>query len=58
MNPSSKITPAHLERQALVYIRQSSLRQVEENLESQDLQYQLVPTRPGPGVARDRVTDR
>jgi DNA invertase Pin-like site-specific DNA recombinase len=42
MNPSSKLTPQHLERTACVYIRQSSLRQVEENLESQDLQYQLV----------------
>jgi DNA invertase Pin-like site-specific DNA recombinase len=42
MNPSSKVTPAHQERTAVVYIRQSSLRQVEENLESQDLQYQLV----------------
>lgn len=42
MNPNPKITPAHLERTAVVYIRQSSLRQVEENLESQDLQYQLV----------------
>jgi DNA invertase Pin-like site-specific DNA recombinase len=37
----NKITPSHLERQAVVYIRQSSMRQVEENLESQDLQYQL-----------------
>ncbi len=42
MNPNSKITPQHLERDAYVYIRQSTLRQVEENLESQDLQYQLV----------------
>lgn len=41
MNPSAKITPQHLQRLAYVYIRQSSLRQVEENLESQDLQYQL-----------------
>jgi DNA invertase Pin-like site-specific DNA recombinase len=37
-----KIDEHHLERQAYVYIRQSSLRQVAENLESQDLQYQLV----------------
>jgi hypothetical protein len=42
MSQSGKITPAHLERNAVVYIRQSSMRQVEENLESQDLQYQLV----------------
>ena len=37
-----KICDRHLERKAYVYIRQSSLRQVEENLESQDMQYQLV----------------
>jgi len=42
MNSGGKITLQHLERKAYVYIRQSSLRQVEENLESQDLQYQLV----------------
>ena len=42
MNPGSKISPEHLQRSACVYIRQSSPRQVEENLESQDLQYQLV----------------
>lgn len=33
----SKITPERLARAAIVYIRQSSLHQVEENLESQDL---------------------
>jgi DNA invertase Pin-like site-specific DNA recombinase len=37
-----KIHPHHLERQAYVYIRQSSPQQVEQNRESQDLQYQLV----------------
>jgi DNA invertase Pin-like site-specific DNA recombinase len=42
MNPGSKIRPEHLQRSACVYIRQSSPRQVEENRESQDLQYQLV----------------
>lgn len=41
MNPHPKIQPSHLERKACIYIRQSSMRQVEENLESQDLQYQL-----------------
>lgn len=38
----SKITPAHLERKAVVYLRQSSERQVRENTESQRLQYALV----------------
>jgi DNA invertase Pin-like site-specific DNA recombinase len=42
MNEHVKVLPQHLERQAYVYIRQSSPRQVQENLESQDLQYQLV----------------
>jgi len=55
MNPSSKITPAHLERTAVVYIRQSSMRQVEENLESQDLQYQLVQRARSLGWAEARI---
>jgi DNA invertase Pin-like site-specific DNA recombinase len=55
MNPSSKITPAHLERVALVYIRQSSMRQVEENLESQDLQYQLAQRARSLGWAEARI---
>jgi DNA invertase Pin-like site-specific DNA recombinase len=38
----SKITPAHLERRAIVYIRQSSLKQVRQNLESQLNQRALV----------------
>ena len=42
MNAHPKIQTSHLEQLAYVYIRQSSMRQVEENLESQDLQYQLV----------------
>ncbi len=39
---SHKITPAHLALKAVVYLRQSSLRQVKENIESQRLQYALV----------------
>ena len=34
-----KITEAHLSRKAVVYLRQSSQKQVERNLESQRLQY-------------------
>jgi DNA invertase Pin-like site-specific DNA recombinase len=37
-----KITPSHLARKAIVYLRQSSGKQVKENLESQRLQYALV----------------
>lgn len=42
MNRPEKIQAQHRQRQALVYIRQSTLRQVAENRESRDLQYQLV----------------
>jgi len=37
MNSHTKIGVQHLQRQAFVYIPQSSLRQVEQHLESQDL---------------------
>jgi predicted site-specific integrase-resolvase len=37
----SKITPEHLARQAIVYIRQSTADQVANNLESQRRQYNL-----------------
>lgn len=37
-----RITPSHLGRKAIVYLRQSSEKQVKENLESQRLQYALV----------------
>jgi DNA invertase Pin-like site-specific DNA recombinase len=39
---SAKIQARHLERQAVVYVRQSSPRQVQENIESTQLQYGLV----------------
>ncbi|MEO9591929.1 hypothetical protein, partial [Rhodopirellula bahusiensis] len=39
---SAKIRPAHQERLALVYVRQSSTKQVEENTESTEMQYRLV----------------
>lgn len=38
----AKITPMHLERMAYVYVRQSTLSQVHENLESQRRQYELA----------------
>ena len=37
-----KISSQHLDRKAVVYLRQSSLRQVRENVESQRLQYALA----------------
>jgi DNA invertase Pin-like site-specific DNA recombinase len=39
---SPKITPEHLARKAIVYLRQSSEKQVRQNLESQRLQYELA----------------
>jgi DNA invertase Pin-like site-specific DNA recombinase len=38
---SPKITPRHLRRQAYLYVRQSTLRQVVENTESTERQYAL-----------------
>lgn len=41
MNESLKVQPHHLERGAYLYIRQSSMRQVVENIESTKRQYAL-----------------
>src|SRR6266566_2963699 len=41
MNAESKVTAEHLKRAAYLYIRQSTLRQVEENTESTQRQYAL-----------------
>jgi DNA invertase Pin-like site-specific DNA recombinase len=41
MNESMKVQPHHLERSAYLYIRQSSMRQVIENIESTQRQYAL-----------------
>src|ERR1700680_5187727 len=38
---SEKIRPQHLERKAILYVRQSSTYQVSHNLESQKLQYAM-----------------
>jgi DNA invertase Pin-like site-specific DNA recombinase len=40
--PSHKVLPAHLDKRAVVYVRQSTPQQVAEHRESADLQYQLV----------------
>jgi len=41
MNESLKVQPHHLERNAYLYVRQSSMRQVIENVESTKRQYAL-----------------
>lgn len=52
-----KLTPAHLSRKAVVYLRQSSLAQVRDNLESQRLQYALQDTARSYGFDRVEVID-
>lgn len=51
----SKVRAEHLERSALVYVRQSSLQQVRNNLESQRRQYAFADQAAGLGWARDRI---
>lgn len=53
--PSEKIQAAHLERLAIVYVRQSTLRQVSENQESTRLQYGLAQRATVLGWLADRV---
>lgn len=52
-----KITPEKLARRAIVYLRQSSPRQVRENLESQRLQYGLVERARNLGWAEIETVD-
>jgi DNA invertase Pin-like site-specific DNA recombinase len=39
---SPKIKPDHLARKAIIYLRQSSEKQVRQNIESQRLQYDMA----------------
>src|SRR3990172_8530040 len=50
-----KIIPAHLERQAIVYIRQSSLKHVRTNTESQVNQRALVERAVSLSWHRERI---
>ena len=56
----AKIQTNHRQRLAVIYIRQSSLQQLEKNLESQKRQYQLVERAQALGwpAARCRVIDK
>jgi DNA invertase Pin-like site-specific DNA recombinase len=45
----------HLERLAIVYVRQSSTKQVEQNIESTQLQYKLVDRAAALGWPRERI---
>ena len=55
MNP--KITPDHLSRSAVVYVRQSTMGQVVANTESQVRQYALVETARAAGFTSVTVID-
>lgn len=52
---SNKILNQHLERLAIVYVRQSSTKQVEENIESTQMQYGLVDRAEALGWPRQRI---
>lgn len=52
---SHKILGRHHERLAVVYVRQSSLHQVQQNQESTQLQYGLVHTAERLGWSRERI---
>ena len=52
---SGKIATRHLSRVAIVYVRQSSPRQVRENIESTQLQYDLVNRARAYGWPREQI---
>ena len=53
---ASKVTAAHLSRRAVLYVRQSSLKQVIHNTESAIRQYDLRGKAVALGWAADQVT--
>lgn len=56
MTENSKITQAHLERVAYIYVRQSTAAQVERNRESTERQYNLVKRADALGWPEKRIT--
>ncbi len=54
---ANKITPEHLKRKAIIYMRQSTAKQVRENKESQRLQYDLKRHAKELGFRRVEVID-
>lgn len=55
MNESLKVQPHHLERGAYLYVRQSSMRQVIENIESTKRQYALRQRAVALGWPEDKI---
>jgi DNA invertase Pin-like site-specific DNA recombinase len=51
----AKITPQHLSKIAYVYVRQSTPQQVKHNLQSQQLQYDLVDLAKAKGWAPEKI---
>lgn len=51
----NKVTPSHLDRAAYLYVRQSTLRQVTENMESTRRQYGLRDRAVALGWPRERI---
>src|SRR5579863_8002426 len=56
MNESLKVHPHHLERGAYLYVRQSSMRQVIENVESTKRQYALRNRAIALGWREEQIT--
>ena len=56
MTDHSKVKPDHLQRDAFVYVRQSTPSQVEHNRESTERQYALANRAVELGWPRERVT--
>ena len=57
-NTQTKINPEHLDRKAIVYLRQSSLSQVKHNIESQRLQYALTDRASQLGFKQVEIIDK
>src|SRR6266480_1281277 len=55
-HPATKIRPDHLDRLAVIYVRQSTLFQVRENTASTARQYDLVQRARELGWAREQIT--
>jgi excisionase family DNA binding protein len=55
MKSHSKITSEHLQRGAYIYIRQSTEHQVQENIESQQRQYELANLAQHYGWGQDQI---
>ena len=56
MSENSKVTASHRQRAAIVYVRQSTLRQLERNKESTARQYDLVQRAVALGWSRAQVS--